>query len=195
MNINHKRRWLQYSLRTIFIVVTLLCVALAITARNYHTRRAAIRAIDELGGSYGVELLGPEWLRNLVGDDKYFYNALRISLGRPDSPYQAERPFNDQELAGMVDQINVFRGARYLDLQGSPITDEGLRCLVRVRDLEILQLESTAVTDAGLVYLEPITTLKEVRLTGTKVSDEGVAKLQRNIPKCTVEYRAPPPKP
>lgn len=193
MPTRYKRGWLQYSLRTIFIAVSISCVALAVIGRHYRTRRAAIRAIDELGGGYSIQLKGPEWLRKLVGDDKYFYNLRRISLGRPDSPYPAIRPFNDQELAAVIDHINVFRGPRMLDFQGSPITDEGLRCLTRVRDLETLQLESTPITDAGLVYLEPITTLKEVQLTGSKVTDEGVAKLQRSLPNCKVDYRAPPP--
>ena len=186
-----KRRWFRFGLRTIFVVVTLLCVALAITLHHFRARRAAIGAIDELGGGYGVELVGPAWLRQLVGDDKYFYEAHRISLGRPDTPYKAERPFNDEELAGIIDHINVFTGAKTLDLTRSPITDDGLRCLSRVRDLERLYLGDTAITDAGLANLEPLVSLKRVWLIGTKVTEQGVAKLQRSLPNCTISYRAP----
>jgi hypothetical protein len=188
-----KRRWLQYSLRTILIAVSITCVALAIIGHHYRTRRAAVRAIDELGGGYSIHLQGPAWLRKLVDDDKYFYNLRRISLGRPDSPCKAERPFNDEELAAVIDHINVFRGPRMLDFQGSPITDEGLRHLQRVRDLEILWLDSTPITDAGLLHLASISTLKQIQLTGSKVTDEGVAKLQRSLPNCHVDYQAPPP--
>ena len=82
-----KRRWFQFRLRTIFVVVTLLCVALAITLHRFRARRAAIRDIYELGGGYGVELKGPAWLRQLVGDDKYFYEAHWMPLPiTPKSP-------------------------------------------------------------------------------------------------------------
>lgn len=188
-----RRRWLQYSLRTILIAVSISCVALAVIGNHYRNRRAAVRAIDELGGSYSIQLKGSAWLRQLVGDDKYFYNLRRISLGNPDSLYPAERPFNDQELATIIDHINVFRGPRMLDFQGSPITDEGLRHLKHVRNLEILWLDSTPITDAGLLQLASISTLKQIQLTGSKVTDEGVEKLRRSLPNCHIDYRATPP--
>jgi hypothetical protein len=184
-----KRRWLQFSLRSLLVSTAVVAVGVAATLHHFRARRAAIRAIDELGGGYGVELKGPAWLRELVGDDKYFYEAHRISLGRPDSTYKAERPFNDKELAGIIDHINVFTGAKTLDLMGSPVTDDGLRCLSRIRDLEVLRLDSTAVTDAGLVHLEPLVSLKAIHLTGTKATEQGIAKLQHCLPNCTIDYR------
>ncbi len=44
------RRWLRFSLRTQFVVVTCACVWLAWTARHVQERRAAVESIQRGGG-------------------------------------------------------------------------------------------------------------------------------------------------
>ncbi len=99
-----KRRWFHWSLRTMFVVTTVLCVALGVVLHRARARREALRAIDELGGGYSITISGPEWLRSIVKDDKYFYDIGRISFrNRPG------RPFTDKDLASVIDSINVFK--------------------------------------------------------------------------------------
>jgi hypothetical protein len=182
-----RRRWLQFSLRTAFVLLTIFCVVLGITLNRARTRRAAIRAIDELGGTYGIRIEGPKWVRDLVKDDKYFYNATRISFGPLNQGYDPRRPFTDDELAHVIDHINAFSRFHTLDLRGSKVTDDGLKELRRLHRLENLWLTETGITDAGTIHLEALKTLKEIDFTGTNVTKEGVSGLRRALPDCNIK--------
>ena len=68
-----KRRWLQFSLRTMLLVVTVFCIWLGITAKRARDQKQAIATIMEMGGGIGfqhkvdnTEPPGPEWLRRLI---------------------------------------------------------------------------------------------------------------------------------
>ena len=183
-----RRRWFQFSLRTLFVVVTLLCVTLGVVLHRARARREALQAIDELGGGYSITIGGPAWLRSIVKDDKYFYDISRISFrNRP------ERPFTDEDLASVIDSINVFKRAKTLDLTDTDVTDNGSRHLCRVQNLERLRLGSTTITDAGLtdaglVNLEPLVSLQELDISDTTVTDEGIARFKRSVPACRVQH-------
>ena len=84
-----KRRWLQFSLRTLFIVVTVFCVWLAITAKRAREQRQAVEAIRAVHGAIAfqhqldrTEPPGPEWLRQLIGDE-YFFRVAVVQLQGP----------------------------------------------------------------------------------------------------------------
>ena len=67
-----ERRWAQFSLGTMFVVVTVLCVLcawLAVKVNRAHRQRDAVDAIRRLGGYAAYEPAGPSWLRELLGDD------------------------------------------------------------------------------------------------------------------------------
>ena len=182
------RRYLQFSLRTLLVVMTVVGVLLSVAVKRVRNRRAAIRAIDELGGTYGVHISGPKWLRSRISDEKYLYDASRVSLGPQNQGYDPQRPFTDDELERIVDHLNAFPSFHYLDLVGSHVTDSGLRHLHRLRNLDRLRLNHTAISDAGLEHLAGITTLQVIDLTKTKVTDEGVAKLQQSLPNAKISY-------
>jgi hypothetical protein len=178
-----KRSWLRFSLRTLFVIVTVACIALGIVLHRVRARREALRAIDELGGGYSIVIDGPEWLRSIINDDKYFYDISRISFrNRP------ERPFTDDDLASVIDSINVFRRPKEMDLAETDVTDDGLRLLSRIRNVESVYLYCNPITDAGLANLEPLRSLKTLDLFETNVTEEGVARFKRSVPGCTVQY-------
>lgn len=52
-NVKAKRRWMQVSLRTVLVLVTLLCVALSVWVMPAARRRRAVAAIEKLGGMVG----------------------------------------------------------------------------------------------------------------------------------------------
>ena len=45
-----RRRWLQFSIRTLLVLVTLLCVALSLWIVPAERQRRAVEAIEKLGG-------------------------------------------------------------------------------------------------------------------------------------------------
>ena len=48
---NPKRRWLQFSIRTVLLLVTLLCVGLSLWIAPAERQRRAVTAIETLGGA------------------------------------------------------------------------------------------------------------------------------------------------
>lgn len=61
-----------------------------------------------------------------------------------------------------------------VDLSGTAITDEGLKAIAGIKELEILALEATSISDVGLEVLKNAKGLVYIRLDHTMVSDAGM---------------------
>jgi hypothetical protein len=105
----HRRRWFQYSLRALLVVVTLCALAcswLGVKLQQAWRQRAAVAVVQELGGRVLYDWLyeakgnmlrkaqppGSPWLRRLLGDD-------------------------------------LFQSVYYVNLTGTPVTDAGIEKL------------------------------------------------------------------
>jgi hypothetical protein len=104
-----RRRWFQFSLRSLLILITVLAVWLGLQVNRVNRQRRAVEAITELGGQFSydyqrkpglsggvfirgtmgpvphsysdrVEPPGPAWLRRLMGEH-YFVTPVRLSIG------------------------------------------------------------------------------------------------------------------
>ena len=89
-----RRRWVQFSLRTLLVFVTLCAVAsswFVVKMKQVKKRREAVKAIMEAGGSVRYEYSvnaqlsgstpkppGPAWIRKLLGDD-FFATVLGVT--------------------------------------------------------------------------------------------------------------------
>ena len=89
-----KRRWYQFSLRTVLIFTVVVAVACALVGRRIERKRRerdTIEAITSAGGTvlFDYQLanasaspLGPAWLRSLFGE-QFFSEVIEIkTLGR-----------------------------------------------------------------------------------------------------------------
>jgi hypothetical protein len=143
-----KGRWFQYSLSSLAVFVTLLCVSLAWLAyeRNLVRERvAAIEAIEKLGGNVGFDSkkpFRPTWLRSLVGDNTPG-EVIEVAIHNPQ--------FSDADLIHLTGLPEL----NYLYLNKTHVTDAGLARLVKLKKLKVLSLwRSKEVTDAGLTDLK-----------------------------------------
>lgn len=69
------------------------------------------------------------------------------------------------------------------------ITDDGLRALRRMGELQRLELEAgTKITDAGLEHLAGLRSLRQLSLDYTGVTAEGVARLQASLPQTKIRW-------
>jgi hypothetical protein len=105
---NISRRYLTFSLRTLFVLLTIGCIWLGILAERAREQREAVKAIEALGGhviydwsivewhdggNYTMDIArkppAPVWLRRVIGDD-FFQNASQVSFGSPINPIKIE---------------------------------------------------------------------------------------------------------
>ena len=202
-----RRRWLQFSLRTMMIVVTVFCVWLGFTAKRARDQRQAVEVIRKLWGAgyYEHQLPlgfpskppGPKWLRRLIGDE-YFFSFGRIEVGGPTDAdlvhLKALTSLTFLALSGTkvtdtgLEHLKDLTNLQTLELRNTHITDTGLEHLIALTDLEVLVLTSPQITDAGLVHLKGFTKLERLYVNYTQVTDEGVKKLQQALPNCKIDY-------
>jgi hypothetical protein len=173
-----KRRWFQFSLRMLLVLVLIVSVPLGwldVKRRQARDRRQTLAAIKKLGGigDYDCHVdasgkpihHGPAWLRKLYGDD-LFDTVSMLRLWGPQTTDDA------------LIHVRALPELQRLDLRETAITDAGMAHLQGLTQLQWLPLEGTQVTDAGLVHLRGLTRLRELDLTGLPITDAGMAHLQ-----------------
>jgi hypothetical protein len=196
------RRWFRFSLRTLFLVTTVLAIWLAFKVHAARQQQEAVALYLRLGGTirYDYEIdqsgrlirnatpSGWPWLRSYVGSE-YFDSVSVLSMttkpvSDPDTRPLVGLPHLLQLWLGhtkisddAMDSISQLRMLRQLELSNTGITDTGLMRLLQLPHLTYLQLDSTTVTDEGVESLLKLPSLQEVSLTGTRVTEKGVRRL------------------
>ena len=155
-----KRRWLSYSLRTMLLLVTLLCVWLGVQVNRANKQRRAVEAIEKLGGAVmydceerryrpggsGSKPPGPAWLRTLIGRD-YFDTVVQVDL---------------------------------VDLYDEDAIDIVLQHAAKLPDIQYVGSwsRSPRISDNELVRLKGLTHLEQLAFSFDDVSDTGLAQLR-----------------
>ncbi len=197
-----KRQWLRFSLLTLLVLVAvcaILCSWLAVKIWQAKQQLDAATAIETAGGEVcwgqplgpNGELLepGPEWLRELLGDN-FFRSVLSVNfenttvtnadLEHLETFSQlGELWLNNTQVTDVgLKHLNGLSHLNLLRLENTPITDAGLEHLQCLKQPLSLWLDNTRITDAGLEHLQGLSQLLSLRLTGTQVTDVGLEHLK-----------------
>jgi hypothetical protein len=170
-------RWLQFSLRGLFIGILVLSLPLgwfAYKLREAREHRAAVKAIQTVGGRVGCY---PDRLGRLPGEEVRGDRGDRLWVRL------SRTPVRDAGLVYLRGLTTLYQ----LDLDATKVTDAGLVHLKGLTQLEELSLDSTQITDAGLEHLRGLTQLRTVDLRNTQVTDKGVNELQKALPNVSIE--------
>ena len=191
-----KRRWYQFSLMTLLVVMTVSIVAFGGWVQYMRQRaqenrervataekavETAVAAIENMGVTthMGHQIMG--------GDVLYKYEELRSRTwleelfddpGGPDDPVGVLRVIE----VSLGDNADLWHLKDLTNLQGlylsnTNVTDDGLEHLKGLANLQILNLEDTKVTDAGLEHLKGLTKLERLILNDTNVTNSGLEHL------------------
>jgi internalin A len=106
-------------------------------------------------------------------DEKLFKEAVqKVAAGQADNVNVHSFPkVGDKEVSLLADATNL----KYLNLDRSRITDEGLKNLPWLPRLTNLSLSNTQVTDAGMEALTKLQNLEVLRLDRTRVKNAGLS--------------------
>ncbi len=178
-----ERRWFQFRLRTLFVLVVVAavpCAWLAWKIENKRRERAILSEIERLAGDpvyewqwhlpgrLEVDPPGAAWVRKLLGDD-FFTGISDVTSFFP----------SDEMTDECLAHLEPLTALRFVCLQRSSVTDAGLEHLARIKNLDELMLDGTRVTDAGLIHLERLQGLHTLFLSNTQVSDAGLVHLTK----------------
>jgi hypothetical protein len=202
-----RRRMLRFSLRFLFVLMTIAALYLGMLTVRARHQRAVVAMVLALGGDVGylhnrpnsqrpkefdskIPAPAPTWLRNLIGQD-YFVTVVFIYLRGTevtdeqlemvaDLPYLDNLTLDETQISdqGFV-HLKKLKNLKVLWLNGTKIEDNGLRSLATLTELTDLHLRDTNITDAGLEHLSGLINLDEwLNLRDTKVSDAGLKHLR-----------------
>ena len=173
-----KRRWHQFRLRTLLLLVLLVSVGMSwFTVKLHRARRqrAAVEGILKSGGRVmydynyeedGTPILdvdppGPAWLQKMLGVD--FFGDVETVLLTSD--------------AG-IEHLGALRSLEMADLDGPEVTDDTIKRLTAVGRFRRLRLFRTGVGDAGLAHVGELTSLESVEIYYAGITDDGLEHLE-----------------
>jgi len=191
-----RRRWYQFSLRTLLLFVLVVGMALGWLGSKVRTIRTELHAVAEIqrmGGrsiyglsgfsgdgvisNFATRLKRPNafdsWLRGLLGAGPY---------GVTNGVWLNDTKITDADLA----IVKSLPDLELLILDNTNITDNGLVHLASRRKLQTSTMRNTRVTDAGLKHLVGLTMLDDLNIKGTEVTDRGIRQLQEALPDCKI---------
>jgi len=174
-------RWrFQFSIRSLLVLVVAVALPfswLAVEMKQARDNKKALNEIQSVGGSFSYQLVWPEWVRRFVGDDDYFFEILRVTLGSG-RPGGASLPrMNDDQFRALMPALRQFPRLIHLDVAGAEITDRSIDDITTLTNLEILDLGARSITDEALSRFHSLPHLKYLRLDNTGVTDAGLPSL------------------
>jgi hypothetical protein len=198
-----KRRWFQFSLRTLMLFVTVWampCCWVSVRMREASRERETAEAMWKLGARVGRQGR-PRWLWSLLGDYCFkSVTSVEFKEGTQVTDATLERLEGLSELLRVhldgttitdagLEHLEGLSQLKMLHLDNTKVTDAGLEHLTGLSQLEVLDLNGTLVTDAGLERLRGMSRLGLLGVSHTKVTQEGVDRLQTALPKCHISSR------
>ncbi len=185
-----KKSWLRISLRTLFVLVTCVAIALASFTHYANKRRAAFSAIRGASGKIEMGIGEPSQLEKWLGSE-LFGTVIKVDL--------RECKVDNALLA----HIAALKELRRLDLSNASIDDDGLRQIAHLplrelwlqetnisdasattiskfKSLDFLQLNATSLSDSFLEHLGPMLELDDLGLRGTRVTGAAMKFLSRH---------------
>jgi hypothetical protein len=180
-----RRRLLRFSLKMLFVLVTLLCLWLGTLTNSANRQRRAVEAIGRSGGefrydyqlvsrpkrlgqgqrfSHRVHPPGPVWLRRVLGDH-YFITPLALNIGNQN---------------GIKDNCFVHLDAvtslQSVMLYNVPLRDSDIKHFKHLRNLENLTFNQGSLSGTNsptkFEFLSKLSKLESLSLTDSKFGDQ-----------------------
>ena len=170
------------------VCLLLLAVLVPYGWRYYRTRQL-VAGIEAHGGSVGFNQGGPQWLRDIVGDEwmKPFDAPDQVSwrksrkMSLPSLSGVGSGPskekLTDAVFIRYVVPLDDLHGIKTVLVDRSNLTHRSFEELAQFEHLEVLSLSDKAFDDEALGHFSMSFKLQKLFLSGTTISDAGLRHL------------------
>jgi hypothetical protein len=166
------RRRLQFSLRSLFVAITLVALLLGLRTWQVQRHQRAVQSIRRLDGKL---ILGPEWVGAEPLRPLFFSPIASVDL--------SGTPATSEDLKPLA----ALSELQYLNLNRTQIASGGLAPLAGLTKLTVLLLADTRIDDGDLVHLHRLRNLARLDLGATGISDAGLRHLG-SLPALAILY-------
>ncbi|MCE9556821.1 MAG: hypothetical protein K8T91_26025 [Planctomycetes bacterium] len=210
------RRMLQYRLRTLLVITTIIAVLFGWWSYKAQRQREAVAALRKIGGTaYYHRYLpwtsenydSPKWppwvLDTVVADYLARVQVIRLNSTTvtdddlkflKNMPALEELQLNNTDITDVsLQHLEDLTALHTLWLDNTRVSDAGLKHLTGLTALIWLDVRNTQISDTGLEHLRNLTALKAIRLSQTKVTPAGMSRLKQSLPNCSIIIDRPPP--
>lgn len=179
-----RRRWLQISLRFVVLMVTVLCIGLAVD-RRFREQRIVVETLTSIGARVTYH---PRWKNGLpalprhrhvksinLSHERFKVEHLELlhKLPRLERLYLARTETTDEHLK----IIGSLKQLRRLALWGTRITNSGVRHLESLEELRRLDVHENKLSEASMVSFAKLRKLRNLRVSYRSWSDLGLHQL------------------
>jgi len=143
--------------------------------------RPLLAETKRLNGRATLEVIAPDWLRAIAGDDSLgvFARIVELNLNeRTDGHQKPEDKALTQRVHDETLKLLVGQDAlRRLELSGTAVTSAGLVHLKQLTNLQFLNMCLTAISDDGFEHLSNLTRMRRMTVCSSQITGTGFAHL------------------
>lgn len=186
-----KRRWLQFSLRTFLVLLTVFGVWLGLHVRSARKQKESVEAIRRLGGWYYYDFQkydsatgkadlqakswAPSWLLTYLGDD-FFHDVVMVNMVYNEDT--GKRLDNQRVKDEVLPYLEGVPHLTHLFLHKGQASDPGMKYVGSLKDLRVLMMwDAAALTDAGVSRLGGLSNLGSLHINDSQIGDESLRVL------------------
>lgn len=200
-----RRPWQRFSIRTLIVSVSFICLLLGVCATyidDYRQQSRSLAVVDRLQGrAETIPANGPaiqRWLvTRMLGSDAYVRvilvdlsgkevdDEVLVSLGGLIHLRTLALDRTDVTDAGLP-TLSHLQKLMSLSLRFTDVSDEGLEVVADLPNLSWLYLTRSQITDASIDRLVTLKNLKELYVRWTYLTDAGAGRLRQELPQALV---------
>lgn len=142
-------------------------------------RKSLNPATQARWGTVETVASGPEWLRDLVGNEamQVFDRISVVDLFDKRIVAKSGKRTADATDA-WIERLRGLADVEYLELASTVVTNEGMKTVGTLQSLQRLSVTLTEVDGAGIAHLSGLTNLKRLSVASSKCTGEGFAALK-----------------
>lgn len=182
-------RWRRFSLRTLLVVMTGICLVLGFLGESARRQRRLIDTVEALGGTVGYatlfdsypkydrspKSLVPQWVSSMISAD-YYARVAAVQLPRS---IQLMGPGVFDNLAS---QLAAVPAVHQFSLSGFELGDDAYTAVASAARPKEIILYNVELNDEAAAALSNITSLCDLGLNDVRISSQAISGLRR-LPK------------